>query len=201
MTIIAAIHTTDSVLMGGDSAQSSNGLISIIQDSKVFLNGDYVFGVAGSPRLAGILRYEFRPPQKIQSMTWKEFLVRSFLPKLKVALGSESALENSSILVGTKGGGIFEVNSGWFVEQSRESYAAIGSGASYALGSFHSTSGNPRRRLLKAMHAAAHLNAYVRPPFTVLELPQAGLDEAIWGSIAEFADPEAKYEIDPDDHG
>jgi ATP-dependent protease HslVU (ClpYQ) peptidase subunit len=201
MTIIAAIQAPSSILMGGDSAQHANGSITIVLDPKIFQNGDYLFGVAGSPRIAEIVQYEFHPPVKIQSMTWKEFLVRSFLPKLKTALGPESSLQKSGLLVATKGGGIFEVSDNWFVEQSRDPYAAIGSGASYALGSFHSTSGNPRRRLLKAMRAAAHLNAYVRPPFSILELPAAGLDEAIWGSIAELSDPAAKYEIDPDDQG
>jgi hypothetical protein len=201
MTIIAAIQAPDSILMGGDSVQHANGSITIIQDPKVFQTGDYLFGVAGSPRIAEILEYEFRPPTKIQSMTWREFLVRSFLPHLKTALGSESGLEKSGMLVGTKGGGIFEVSENWFIEQSRDPYTAIGSAASYALGSFHSTSGNPRRRLFKAMQAAAHLNAYVRPPFTILELPTAGLDEALWGGISELTDPEAKYKIDPDDHG
>ena len=201
MTIIAAIRTTNSILMGGDSAQNANGFIGIIAGAKVFENSGYLFGVAGSPRLAEILQHEFRPPTKIRSMTWNKFLARSFLPELKIALGADSKLEKSAVLVGTKGGGIFEVNNGWFVGQTCEEYAAIGSGGDYALGSFHSTSGNPRRRLLKAMRAAAHFNAYVRRPFTVLELPEAKLNGAIWDTVEELSDPSAKYEIDPRDNG
>jgi hypothetical protein len=51
------------------------------------------------------------------------------------------------------------------------------------------------------MRAAAHFNAYVRRPFTVLELPEAGLNGAIWDTLEELPDPSAKYGIDPHDHG
>ena len=202
MTVIAAIRTPTSILMGGDSAQHTNGSIALVAAPKVFMNGDYVFGLAGSPRLAEIVQYEFRPPSKMVSATWDQFLARSFVPKLKAVLAAELGLiDKSSILVGTKGGGIFEVNGGWFVKQSREQYAAVGSGTKYALGSLHSTRGEPRGRLMKALKAAAHFNAYVRPPFTILELPEAGLVEEFWGSIEELPDREALFSVDPDDHG
>src|ERR1035437_6947795 len=139
MTVIAAIRTSTSILMGGDSARRTDGSIALVAAPKVFMNGDYLFGVAGSPRLAEILKYQFRPPRKIVSATWDQFLARSFAPKLKVALGTEVGLvDKSGILVGTKGGGIFEVTGNWFVNQSREQYAAIGSGGDWALGSLHS---------------------------------------------------------------
>ena len=202
MTVIAAIRTPTSILMGGDSAQSTNGSIALVADPKVFRTGDYVFGVAGSPRLAEILKYEFRPPRKTVAASWDEFLARSFVPKLKAALGAELGLvDKSSILVGTKGGGMFEVSGNWFVNQSREQYAAMGSGGDWALGSFHSTRGEPRGRLMKALKAAAHFYAYVRPPFTILELPEAGLVEEVWGSMEEMPDREALFSVDLDDHG
>ena len=202
MTVIAAIRTPTSILMGGDSAQHTNGSIALVAAPKVFMNGDCVFGVSGSPRLAEILKYEFSPPCKTVNASWDQFLARSFVPKLKAALGAELGLiDKSGILVGTKGGGIFEVTGNWFVKQSCEQYAAIGSGGDWALGSFHSTRGEPRGRLMKALKAAAHFNAYVCPPFTILELPEAGLVEEFWGSIEELPDREALFSVDPDDHG
>jgi len=202
MTVIAAIRTPTSILMGGDSAQNTNGSIALVAAPKVFINGDYLFGVAGSPRLAEIVQHAFIPPCKTEGTTWGQFLVRSFLPKLKTALGPDASLmEKSSILVGTKGVGIFSVNHNWFVAQSQEPYAAIGSGGSFALGSFHSTRGDPHRRLRKALNAAAHLNAYVRPPFTILELPEAGFDEELWAETEELPDRSVLLAVDPDDHG
>jgi ATP-dependent protease HslVU (ClpYQ) peptidase subunit len=202
MTVIAAIRTPTSILMGGDSARRTDGSIALVAAPKVFRNGDYLFGVSGSPRLAEILKYEFRPPRKTVAASWDEFLARSFVPKLKAALGAELGLvDKSNILVGTKGGGIFEVTGNWFANQSREQYAAIGSGGDWALGSLHSTRGSPRGRLLRALKAAAHFNAYVRPPFTILELPEAGLVEEVWGSTEELPDRSALFSVDPDDHG
>jgi hypothetical protein len=55
--------------------------------------------------------------------------------------------------------------------------------------------------LLRALKAAAHFNAYVRPPFTILELPEAGLVEEVWGSMEELPDRSALFCADPDDHG
>jgi ATP-dependent protease HslVU (ClpYQ) peptidase subunit len=202
MTTIAAIRTPTSILMGGDSAQHTNGSISLVATPKVFFNGDFLFGVAGSPRLAEIVQYEFVPPPKIQGTSWSQFLTRSFVPQFKTVLGAERDLiEKSAVLVGTKGGGIFEINRNWFVVQSQETYAAIGSGGDFALGSFHSTRGDPRRRLLKALKAAAEFNAYVRPPFTILELPEAGLNEELWGAASEIPDRSALFATDPDDRG
>jgi hypothetical protein len=126
MTTIAAIRTPSSILMGGDSAQNTDGFITLVATPKVFFNGDYLFGVAGIPRLAEVLKYEFKPPRKIKGMGWDEFLARSFVPKLKTALGADVGLiEKSTILVGTKGGGIFEVDHSWYAPQSLEQYAAM----------------------------------------------------------------------------
>jgi ATP-dependent protease HslVU (ClpYQ) peptidase subunit len=201
MTVIASIRTPTSILMGGDSAQNTGGSIMLTSEEKVFINGDYCFGVAGSPRVAERVRYEFVPPRKIASSTWTQFMVQSFLPRLKDALGVEAPLEKSAILVGTKGGGIYEIDHTWIAKQSQDGYAAVGSGGDYALGSLHSTRGDPKRRLLKALNSAAHFNAYIRAPFTILELVEGGLEEELWGSIEQAPDREAFYAISTDDRG
>jgi len=196
---IAAIRAATSILMGGDSARSTDRSIILTAEKKVFLNGDYLFGVAWAPRVAEIVRHEFRPPTKTVGTTWTAFTVRTVLPHLKTALGPKAALKKSEILIGTKGGGIFEVDRDWIAKQSPDPFAAIGSGADYALGSLHSRRGDPRRRLLKAPKAAAHLNAYVRVPLTISKLPKEGLVEELWGSVTELPDRSAMFEVDPED--
>jgi ATP-dependent protease HslVU (ClpYQ) peptidase subunit len=202
MTVIAAIRTPTSVLMGGDSAECEHGAITIISAPKVFKKGGYLFGFAGVACLGVIVEHQFSPPRKTEGCTWEQFMVTSFVPNLKIALGDDASLMASSqVLIGTKGGGIFTLDGSWKLSQSREGYAAIGSGTKYALGSLHSTGGDPRRRLLKALRSAAYFNAYVRQPFTILELLEAGPPEQCWGGIEELSDRSALFCADPDDHG
>ena len=51
-------------------------------------------------------------------------------------------------------------------------YAAIGSGGPVAMGSLRATRGdrNPRKRVLKALEAAAEENAGVAPPFVIVSV-------------------------------
>ena len=46
---VAAIRTTDSILMGGDSAESNGNLVRIISSPKVFLKADYILGARVPP--------------------------------------------------------------------------------------------------------------------------------------------------------
>ena len=156
MTCIAAIRTTDSILIGGDSAATRKGAIRILGTPKVFQIDDYMFGTAGPLRLNEILRYRFKPPPKREGVRWDEFLLGTFVPTLWHSLGKFGMPKKSSILVAARGGGgIFEIDGAGHISAVHEPYLAIGSGADYALGSLHSSSGNARRRLLKALEAAA----------------------------------------------
>ena len=61
MTVVAALRTTDSVLMGADSALSTNNNTCqrLLAHPKVFQVGGYVFGVSGNPLFAQMLQYGF----------------------------------------------------------------------------------------------------------------------------------------------
>jgi ATP-dependent protease HslVU (ClpYQ) peptidase subunit len=204
MTVIAAIRTPTSILIGGDSAETNRaGSIMLLAEPKVFRKGEYLFGFAGTGCLENIAKNQFSPPCRPTGNSWEQFMDTSFVPGLKAALGDDSYLmSGAQVLIGTRGGGIYTLDGSWRMSQSRERYAAIGSGTSYALGSFHSTGGNPRQRLLKALRAAAHFNAYVRPPFTILELPEEGpLEEQFWDNTENIPDFSTIFAVDPDDRG
>ena len=198
MTVVAALRTTDSVLMGADSALSTNNNTCqrLLAHPKVFQVGGYVFGVSGNPLFAQMLQFGFAPPQRPDEMPWLEFMMVNFLPAVERRCVQ---LKNSQILIGTEAREIFRLGEDGCVVQVKDDYTAIGSGADFALGSFHSTAGlEPRQRLMKALEAAAYLDPYVRPPFTVLEL--AG-DDLIKTLLTEEFDRETLLAGDPDDHG
>ena len=134
-------------------------------------------------------------------MGWHTFMVRVFVEKLKEQTKLSGLGDSARLLVGTKGGGIFEIAADFTVCQSIDGFAVVGRGGSYALGSLYSTSGDPRSRLKSALEAAAYFDAFVRPPFTVLELPEEGLHEEWGGEFSPMEDRSRIYEVDRDDHG
>ena len=126
-------------------------------------------------------------------MPWLEFMM-DFLPAVERRCVQ---LKNSQILVGTEAREIFRLGEDGYIVQVKDDYTAIGSGADFALGSFHSTAGlEPSERLMKALEAAAYLDPYVRPPFTVLELPS---NDWIKTALTEEFDRETLLAVDPDD--
>lgn len=174
MTCIAAIRTTNSILMGGDSAAThAEPSISIVANGKVCVNGDYLFGVTGHPGLLERLQYWSNPPTETDDTSWDEFMIRIFRPMVFSIIASEIP-KGSTVLIGTRGGGIYTLHPDKLLSQSHEPFMAIGSGEKWALGSLYSTSGNPQRRLLKAVKAAAYFSPFVRSPFVIVGLTTSG---------------------------
>ena len=199
MTCIAAIRTTDSIIMGGDSAFSSASICKVGASPKVFIVDDYIFGVSGPVRVLQQLRYKFNPPCKTQGANWPEFMATVFIGAIEKQLDIFN--NDFAALVGTKGGGIFHLDRGFGISQFRDGFDACGCGSSFALGVLHSSDGNPRERVQAALEAAAYFDSLVRPPFTILELPEEGLIERLPGTFEPFEDRSALFASDPDDQG
>jgi len=168
MTCIAAIRTTDSILMGGDSAFSAGSVSKVGASPKVFILDDYVLGVSGPARVLQALRYKFKPPRKPKGANWPEFMATVFIGAIEKQLDIFN--KDFAALVGTNGGGIFHLDNGFGISQFQDGFDACGCGSSFALGVLHSSDGKPRDRLQAALEAAAHFDQRVLPPFTILEL-------------------------------
>jgi hypothetical protein len=63
MTCIAGFMQDGRVHIGGDSAGIGGLSLTVRADRKVFTNGPYAFGIAGSFRMGDLLRYSFKPPK------------------------------------------------------------------------------------------------------------------------------------------
>ncbi len=73
-------------------------------------------------------------------------------------------------MVGVRGR-LFVVESDYQVVEPTAPFAAIGSGAAYALGSMATSRGRPVARITQALKVAERFSGAVRGPFTVLSAP------------------------------
>lgn len=176
MTAIVAVIEDGKVNVGGDSigVNVESLSVNVRKDEKVFINGNFVVGFAGSYRMGSILRYSFKPPAQPQGMADDVFMNTVFVDSIREALkvggyainqgGRESA---GKFLVGYKGK-IYIIDSDYQVGIPVDPFAAIGSGADLCLGSLCSTKGKtPKERINMALGAAERYNAGVRKPFNI----------------------------------
>jgi ATP-dependent protease HslVU (ClpYQ) peptidase subunit len=177
MTCIVGIADGKKVYMGGDSASvdEDNSLVSSRKEPKIFINGGYLIGYAGSFRFGKILQHSFIPP-KISSDNIDKFLNTTFVNALreccelnKVDPGSEE--DSSEMLIGVSGR-VFEFCNDWHFGEDINNFNSIGSGTKFALGSLYSTRRlkSPNARIQLALESAEKFSTSVRGPFTILEL-------------------------------
>lgn len=142
MTVIVAARTGDAVTLACDEQTSWGWLKDYTDRPKLWVDGAFVVGGAGSVRAAQVVRHfttwpKFRPYET----TWERFLVREAVPAIrKGAEGqgvtkSDSGVETigTTLLVAT-GRVLAEVSGNGAVSVSRSGRWAIGSGANEALG-------------------------------------------------------------------
>jgi ATP-dependent protease HslVU (ClpYQ) peptidase subunit len=176
MTCIVALTDGKKVYMGGDSAavEVDSNFVSSRIEPKVFVTGDYIIGYSGSFRFGKVVEYSCELPRP-EYRDIHKFMNTKFVNAIREAV-EENKLDNSEdkdaaeLLIGLHGH-IFELNSDWHVGEDSNSYNAIGSGSSFALGSLFSTRRikDPYARIKMALNASEAYSPYVRSPFTILE--------------------------------
>jgi len=164
------------VVMGGDSAGVSRLDVTLRKDPKVFRNGEFLIGYAGSFRMGQLLRFKFQPPPVMKrGKDPFQYMCTYFVDEVRRTLkkGGFSEIENNveeggNFLVGFRGR-IFEVGSDFQVGEATSDYAAIGCGDSYALGALAASAvSDPKERVLQALAVAEKFSGGVRSPFVVL---------------------------------
>jgi len=139
MSCVVGLVHNKKVYMGSDvfAVDGRSSLVRTRKDSKIFINGDYLFGFCGLIRVCQILSSRFWTPPKRH-----EKLIDSIRDqvKRKGCLSYEDDVDKfeSNILVGYKGQ-LFEIHTDFQLAQYEDDYSAIGEGKSYALGSFYET--------------------------------------------------------------
>jgi len=176
MTVIAGLVEGDRIFMGGDSASSNNdGDLVMRADQKVFRNGPFLIGFAGSWRMGQLLRYAFVPPKHPKRQDTYRFLVTTFIDAVRDCLrrgGFASKIHDVEeidgvFLLGYRGR-LFIVDADYQVAEAIDGFLAIGSGGQIAQGALSATQGvDPKKRVRQALEAAERYNTGVRRPFYV----------------------------------
>ncbi len=148
MTCVVGLIGDECMVMGADSAGVAGSDLTIRKDPKVFTirqkNGpDALLGFCGSFRMGQILMSLELPEDKSTgegSDTHWRFLVNKVVPVIRKMLkeGGYSRVANNTETGGNfllaYRGGMYEFDSDFQVGEPTTSYAAVGAGASYALG-------------------------------------------------------------------
>lgn len=173
MTCIVGIEKDGLIYIGGDSASTSGDYTTATRLEKVFIVQDFIIGHTGSMRDAQLLRYQLVVDPKPGNQDDLEYLTTVFVDAVRACLGHGGTLEvDSSVEKGTTfllgyNGRLYSVFSDMQVNADRGGYAAIGSGADWALGSLWSTRNikNESIRIREALGAAGHFCNTVCPPY------------------------------------
>jgi len=178
MTCIVGIVGPEGIYLGADSATTAGYQVQELASHKVFRRGEFLFGVCGYLRLLQILRHRLQLPPMWSSQSIEHYMNGPFIDAVRAAcqqggftryLGGQE-IAGGVFLVG-RGQRLFCVGPDFAVSEVRESYDAIGSGSSLALGSLHSSAGwtdDPKERVYLALRAAARYDAGVAPPFVLI---------------------------------
>lgn len=181
MTVIAGIAQGGLVYMGGDSQATASWSATTRIDRKVWVDGEWVFGYSGGPRVAQLLRWDFDRPTLKDEQPIEAYLATDFTKAYRTVLreggalktenGIDEADDKTRLMLG-HAGRLFVIHSDFQVAETTDGYAAIGSGDDLALGALYATrrQRDPRRRIRIALEAAAKFNIGCGPPFTVADI-------------------------------
>lgn len=181
--IVGIVDDFGSVFMGGDGAVCGDCSIQTIKEGKVFQKENFLFGIAGNPRLHAILKYNFDLPTDNYDDPL-DYLNSDFVSALRECLEDNGFLEikdevestpETWVLIGYKGR-LFTLDSSFFIAEFDKSYASIGCGSDIALGCMYLVEKirgdglTPEVKIELALGASEEFNCHVRRPFTMLRL-------------------------------
>lgn len=177
MTCVVALNHEGRIYFGSDSAASDGETIDVVSKPKFIEKPDIIIGFCGSFRVAQIIEYYF--PFGNKAKKTEKWLHTKFIETLRNLLDKHGArdfqggdlLSNGSGLLVSINQKIYEVQQDFSIAHYDRGYAAIGSGASMALASLHSTEGliEPEERLLRALRAAGAFSVGCAPPYHIIE--------------------------------
>lgn len=176
MTCIAGVEQRGKVWIGGDSAGVEGWSLTVRADEKVFRKGPFVCGFTTSFRMGDLLRYAFSPPEQSIKQGDREYLCTTWVDALRECFAAggfkktEHGVEEGGDFLLGYAGSLYRVTDDYQVGRPANGYDAVGCGMDIARGALHATKGEPRRRVLAALHAAQEHSAGVRGPFKVVSV-------------------------------
>jgi hypothetical protein len=177
MTAIAGFVDNGKVWIGGDSAGVAGFDLTVRADSKVFQNGEFLFGFTSSFRMGQLLRFSFTPPVMKQGQDLYAYMVTDFVNAVRDCLKAggyankkDEEERGGTFLVGVRGR-LFKIEGDYQVGEPLGGYDACGCGDQIIAGALFATSGmDPAGRMKLALKAAQNHSAGVRGPFCIMSL-------------------------------
>lgn len=177
MTCIVGLVDAGTVFIGGDSAGVGGWDLTTRSDSKVFRNGEFIFGFTSSFRMGQLLCYSLRPPDRHPNRDPMAYMAVEFINAVRECLKAggyatktSEAEKGGTFLVGYAGR-LFLICDDYQVAESAAGYDACGCGESFAKGAmFANKTLPPEERLKQALLAAETHSAGVRGPFHIESL-------------------------------
>lgn len=174
MTCIVGVVEDGHVILGGDSMGSDGFTKQTRVDPKVFRRGPFVIGFCGSFRMGQVLRFKLRIPDHPRDMDDYEYMVTAFVDSVRECLmtagvgkkNEDNTEEGGTFLVGYKGK-LYVIEEDYQVGVVGDDFDCVGAGHEIAKGAMYAQSGqvSGRRRIRKALEAAAKFSVSVGPPF------------------------------------
>lgn len=175
MTCIVGTTRRGELWIGADSASVAGYNLTRRADGKVFQNGNFLIGFTTSFRMGQLLQYRLLPPECKPDQDLYRFMVTDFIDAVRQCLKEggyatkdKETESGGTFLVGYRNR-LFTVEDDYQVNESTDPFAAVGAGASFALGALYSTVGKGIDNdlyLSDALDTAEHFSGAVRRPFT-----------------------------------
>lgn len=162
MSLIAAIAQEGKVFMACDSfSTSEDGDIKRRLDMKMFKNGKYLIGFAGSARTGQIFKPNYwKPPKDIYDFpdTMRAHIMeKGCMSTNNPDVNMDVMLSN--FLIGFNGK-IYEILVDFQLVEPQEEYSALGSGKTYALGSLFTTKFSSTISVIDRLDIAMRAGSY-----------------------------------------
>lgn len=178
MTCIAGMVSGGVVYIGGDSAGVTGLMLDVRADTKVFRNGEFIFGFTSSFRMGQLLHYKFTPPAHKANKGIEAFMVEDFIEEVRKCLKDggyaqkkDNKEEGGTFLVGYRGK-LFCIESDYQIGENVLNFDAVGCGAAYAKGllwGLRDSKLSPKNKIKKALEAAERFSAGVQRPFEIIQ--------------------------------
>ncbi len=194
MSCVVGITDGEQVWLGADSAGVAGYQLRVRRDRKIFRRDGFLFGFAGSFRMGQLLKYNLELPARPSDTDIETYLHTDLIDAIRIAffqggftqsaMGQE--LADGFFLMGYDGK-LYCVQCDFQIEETDDSFMAIGCGSEAALGSLYTTQErDPEERIRLALEAAERFSAGVRRPFYLLDntTPEAdGIELAASGVV------------------
>jgi ATP-dependent protease HslVU (ClpYQ) peptidase subunit len=180
VTVLVGVVHNGRTWVGADSATTNGDVVAASTQPKVWQQGDFVFACTGALREQQIIQHRVTLPNMNDSTDVLRYLCIDFADALRQARKDSGFDEKVTtgqelgpvLLIGYEDR-LFTMDSYYAVEEFAD-FAARGCGRELAMGSLHTTAGiwrDPRKRITAALEAACSVNAYCKPPFTIVCTP------------------------------